>query len=165
VMVGDGPERVEAEAEARELGVAEHVLFLGKIDAIAPLLAGADLFLLTSDKESFGLSALEAMASGVPVIGAEAGGLPEVVTHGVSGFLFPVGDVESMARAGIGLLSNPDQWQTMSDAAAADARTRFSESAVVAQYEALYERTLREGASAAPRAADGAILPSLSGTS
>jgi N-acetyl-alpha-D-glucosaminyl L-malate synthase BshA len=142
VMVGDGPERVEAEAEARELGVADHVLFLGKIDAIAPLLAGADLFLLTSDKESFGLSALEALASGVPVIGADAGGLPEVVTHGVTGYLCPVGDVDGMARAGIGLLASPAKWQAMSDAAAADARTRFAESAVVAQYEALYERTL-----------------------
>jgi N-acetyl-alpha-D-glucosaminyl L-malate synthase BshA len=142
VMVGDGPERVEAEAEARDLKVADHVLFLGKIDAIAPLLAGADLFLLTSDKESFGLSALEAMASGVPVVGAKAGGLPEVVTEGVTGFLRPVGDIESMAAAGIGVLGDPERWRTMSRAAAADARTRFAEDAIVAQYEALYERTL-----------------------
>jgi N-acetyl-alpha-D-glucosaminyl L-malate synthase BshA len=163
VMVGDGPERVEAEAEARDLGVADHVLFLGKIDAIAPLLAGADLFLLTSDKESFGLSALEALATGVPVIGAEAGGLPEVVTHGVTGFLYPVGDVESMARAGIALLSDPVRWQTMSDAAAADARRRFSESAVVAQYEALYERTLREPSRSPAGPLDGAPLSSLVG--
>ncbi|MBP6772972.1 MAG: N-acetyl-alpha-D-glucosaminyl L-malate synthase BshA [Gemmatimonadaceae bacterium] len=145
VMVGDGPERVEAEAEARELGVAEHVLFLGKIDAIAPLLAGAHLFLLTSDKESFGLSALEALASGVPVIGANAGGLPEVVTEGVTGFLHPVGDVDAMAASGIALLSDPDAWQRMSDAAAADARRRFSQDAVVAQYEALYEQTIAAG--------------------
>lgn len=145
VMVGDGPERVEAEAEARELGVAEHVLFLGKIDAIAPLLAGAHLFLLTSDKESFGLSALEALASGVPVIGANAGGLPEVVTDGVTGFLHAVGDVDAMAASGIALLSDPDAWQRMSDAAAADARRRFSQDAVVAQYEALYEQTIAAG--------------------
>jgi N-acetyl-alpha-D-glucosaminyl L-malate synthase BshA len=142
VMVGDGPERVEAETEARELGVADAVLFLGKIDPIAPLLAGADLFLLTSDKESFGLSALEALASGVPVIGAHAGGLPEVVTDGVTGYLRPVGDVEGMAAAGIKLLSDPDLWNTMSAAGAADARRRFSEDAIVAQYESLYERTL-----------------------
>ncbi|HEY0929508.1 MAG TPA: N-acetyl-alpha-D-glucosaminyl L-malate synthase BshA [Gemmatimonas sp.] len=142
VMVGDGPERVEAEAEARELGVADAVMFLGKIDPIAPLLAGADLFLLTSDKESFGLSALEALASGVPVIGAHAGGLPEVVTDGVTGYLRPVGDVEGMAAAGIQLLSDPTRWQAMSDAGAADARRRFSEDAIVAQYESLYERTL-----------------------
>jgi N-acetyl-alpha-D-glucosaminyl L-malate synthase BshA len=146
IMVGDGPERVEAEAEARDLGVSDAVIFLGKIDAIAPLLAGADLFLLTSDKESFGLSALEAMASGVPVIGAHAGGLPEVVTHGETGFLYPVGDVEGMARAGASLLCDPERWKRMSDAAAADARTRFSESAIVAQYESLYERTIAQDA-------------------
>jgi N-acetyl-alpha-D-glucosaminyl L-malate synthase BshA len=142
VMIGDGPDRVEAEAEARELGVGDAVLFLGKIDAIAPLLAGAHLFLLTSDKESFGLSALEALASGVPVIGADAGGLPEVVTQGVTGHLCAVGDIDAMSNAGIALLSDPARWQTMSDAAAADARRRFAQDAVVAQYEAVYERTL-----------------------
>ena len=159
IMIGDGPERVEAEAEARELGVSEHVHFLGKIDAIAPLLAGAHLFLLTSDKESFGLSALEALATGVPVIGAHAGGLPEVVRHGETGFLFPVGDVEGMARAGIQLLADPVQWQAMSTAAAADARTRFSEAAIVAQYEALYERTVGAAPATAGPDADGDVAP------
>ncbi len=153
VMVGDGPERVEAEEEARELGVSDRVQFLGKIDPIAPLLAGAHLFLLPSDKESFGLSALEALASGVPVIGARAGGLPEVVTDGVTGHLFDVGDVDAMAKAGIALLRDERRWQAMSDAAAADARARFSEEAVVAQYEALYERML---AAAPARAANPA---------
>ncbi len=142
VMIGDGPERVEAEDEARLLGVSDCVLFLGKIDAIAPLLAGAHLFLLTSDKESFGLSALEALASGVPVIGAAAGGLPEVVTHGITGALFEVGDVEAMAHEGIAILADAARWHSMSTAAAADARERFSLDAVVAQYEAVYARTL-----------------------
>lgn len=146
VMVGDGPERAEAEAEARALGVHDATLWLGKIDAIAPLLAGADLFLLTSDKESFGLSALEALASGVPVIGTNAGGLPEVVSHGVTGFLRDVGDIERMANDAIGLLRDPAQWATMSAAAANDARQRFSKDAVVAQYEELYAQTLREAA-------------------
>ncbi len=150
LMVGDGPDRIEAEAEARELGVAESVLFLGKIDAIAPLLAGAHLFLLTSDKESFGLSALEALASGVPVIGADAGGLPEVVTQGVTGHLCAVGDVDAMARVGIALLRDPARWQVMSDAAAADARRRFSRDAVVAQYESIYERTLAAATKVSP---------------
>lgn len=142
VMVGDGPERVEAEDEARKLGVSESVLFLGKIDAIAPLLAGADLFLLMSDKESFGLSALEALASGVPVVGYNAGGLPEVVIDGVTGVLHEVGDVDGAASSAIEILGDATRWQTMSDAAAADARRRFSRDAIVAQYEALYEQTL-----------------------
>lgn len=142
VMVGDGPERVEAEDEARKLGVSDSVLFLGKIDAIAPLLAGADLFLLMSDKESFGLSALEALASGVPVVGYNAGGLPEVVDDGTTGVLHEVGDVEGAAASAIGILGDAIRWQTMSDAAASDARRRFSRDAIVAQYEALYEQTL-----------------------
>ncbi|MBC8088446.1 MAG: N-acetyl-alpha-D-glucosaminyl L-malate synthase BshA [Phycisphaerae bacterium] len=142
VMVGDGPERGDAEAEARELGVAEHVLFLGKIDPVSPLLAGADLFLLPSNAESFGLSALEALAAGVPVVGANVGGLPTVVQSGVTGFLCGVGDVDGMANAAIGLLKDPVRWQRFSDAAAADAEKRFSQANVVAQYEALYEHTL-----------------------
>ncbi|HEX3866576.1 MAG TPA: N-acetyl-alpha-D-glucosaminyl L-malate synthase BshA, partial [Gemmatimonadaceae bacterium] len=90
IMVGDGPDRGDAEAQARELGVQEKVFFLGKIDAVAPLLAGADLFLLPSSSESFGLSALEALACGVPVIGTSAGGMSEVVRDGETGVLRPV---------------------------------------------------------------------------
>src|SRR5262249_47379420 len=104
MMVGDGPDRVDAEAEARTLGLQDKVFFLGKIDTVAPLLAGADLFLLPSSTESFGLSALEALASGVPVIGSNAGGLPEVVRHGETGFLCEVGDIDAMAAAGVSLL-------------------------------------------------------------
>ncbi len=142
VMVGDGPERVDAEVEARELGVGEHVLFLGKIDAIAPLLAGADLFLLTSDRESFGLSALEAMASGVPVLGYDTGGLPEVVSNGTTGCLREVGDLDGLSNAAIELLTDKTKWQKMSDAASTDARARFSQDKIVVQYEEMYERTL-----------------------
>ncbi len=142
VMIGDGPERVDAEAEARELGVADSVLFVGKIDAVAPLLACADLFLLPSDRESFGLSALEALASGVPVVGTTAGGLSEVVVDGLTGALRPVGDVDGMARAAIEILSDADVWQAASNAAAADAKARFSEDTIVARYEDLYKRTL-----------------------
>ena len=146
LMIGDGPDRVEAEAEARDSGVSESVLFLGKIDAIAPLLAGAHLFLLPSDKESFGLSALEAMASGVPVLGSKAGGLPEVVTDGETGALCNVGDVDGMAQAAMEILRDEKRWAAMSTAAARDARERFSLDAVVAQYEALYEEALVAGA-------------------
>ncbi|MEP6763837.1 MAG: N-acetyl-alpha-D-glucosaminyl L-malate synthase BshA [Gemmatimonadaceae bacterium] len=142
VMVGDGPDRGDAEAEARELGVHDDVLFLGKIDPIAPLLAGADLFLLPSDSESFGLSALEALASGVPVVGANVGGLPSVVKSGETGFLCDVGDVDGMAKAAIGLLKDPARWRLFSDAAADDASSRFSQETIVAQYETLYEHTL-----------------------
>ena len=142
VMVGDGPERVTAEKEAEALGVSDQTMFLGRLDAIAPLLAGADLFLLPTERESFGLSALEALACGVPVIGARAGGLPEVVRDGVTGALRDVGDVEGMSAAAVDILSSPEKWQTMSDAAAADARTRFSQKDIVARYEDLYTRVL-----------------------
>lgn len=138
VMVGDGPERVEAEEEARALHVHADVNFLGKIDSVAPLLAGADCFLLPSETESFGLSALEALACGVPVVASDVGGLPEVVRHGETGFLHPVGEVDAMAQSAIALLADPAQWQRISTAAAHDARARFSEPDVVARYEALY---------------------------
>ena len=144
VMVGDGPDRVVAEEEARVLGVESSVFFLGKIDTVAPLLASADLFLLPSDKESFGLSALEALACGVPVIGARAGGLIEVVTDGTTGTLHAVGDTVGMAASAVEILSDDARWLAMSTAAAADARARFSRDAIVAQYENLYDVTLRQ---------------------
>jgi len=147
VMVGDGPDRVLAEEEARRLGVAPDVHFLGKIDDVAPLLAGADLFLLPSASESFGLSALEALASGVPVVASDTGGLREVVRDGVTGALRPVGDVEAMAAAALHILSDRARWQDMSSAAAADARHRFSRDAIVAQYEALYRDAIEGGPS------------------
>lgn len=142
IMVGDGPDRIDAEAEARELGLHEKVFFLGKIDAVAPLLAGADLFLLPSASESFGLSALEALACGVPVIGTNVGGLPEVVRNGETGYLCPVGDVDAMSRAALEILGDEDRWQAMSTLGAADARQRFSLDAIVGEYEAFYEYTL-----------------------
>lgn len=142
VMVGDGPDRDDAEEEARTLGVADEVFFLGKIDRVAPLLASADLFLLPSDRESFGLSALEALASGVPVVGCRAGGLPEVVRDGETGALRAPGDVEGMAQAAIEILRDPARWEAMSVLAARDARERFSHDEVVAQYESLYMSTL-----------------------
>jgi len=143
VMVGDGPDRVDAEAEARSLGIDKDVHFLGKIDAVAPLLAGADLFLLPSQSESFGLSALEALASGAPVVGSRSGGLLEVVKEGVTGALREIGDVDGMATASIEILTDRERWNTMSRDAAADARARFARDDIVRQYEALYEDAVR----------------------
>ncbi|MFI5256962.1 MAG: N-acetyl-alpha-D-glucosaminyl L-malate synthase BshA [Gemmatimonadales bacterium] len=142
VMVGDGPDRVLAEQEARDLGVADRVYFLGKLESVAPLLASADLFLLPTQSESFGLSALEALATGVPVVGARAGGLPEVVRDGETGALCVGGDVEGMAQAAIELLGDADRWHAASTLAAADARERFSMDAVVGQYEEFYGNAL-----------------------
>ena len=142
VMVGDGPERTSAEQEARELGVQDDTFFLGKIDVVAPLLASADLFLLPSQSESFGLSALEALACGVPVVASRVGGIPEVVNDGVTGVLCEVGDVDGMAGASLEILGDRARWERMSAAAAVDARRRFSRDEMVARYEAFYERTL-----------------------
>lgn len=139
VMVGDGPDRSVAEQEAAALGVSDSVYFLGKIESVAPLLAAADLFLLPSETESFGLSALEALASGVPVVASSAGGLSEVVRIGETGALHPVGDVEGMADSAIAILRDRDRWHAMSQLAAADARERFGIDEIVAQYEAFYQ--------------------------
>jgi N-acetyl-alpha-D-glucosaminyl L-malate synthase BshA len=142
VMVGDGPERLDAEQEARRLGVQDDVYFLGKLESVAPLLASADLFLLPTQSESFGLSALEALATGVPVIGVKAGGLPEVVRDGETGSLCAAGDVDGMARAAIEFLGNEERWHAASTLAAADARERFGLEQVVARYEAFYADAL-----------------------
>ena len=143
VMVGDGPERPAAEEEARALGVSNSVFFLGKIETVAPLLASADVFLLPTSSESFGLSALEAMASGVPVVGSDSGGLPEVVTNGVTGLLYPVGDVDSMAAGVLSIITDPSRQADMGAAGADDARSRFALDTVVSQYEELYRSALK----------------------
>jgi N-acetyl-alpha-D-glucosaminyl L-malate synthase BshA len=142
VMVGDGPDRPEAEDETRRLGIEDRVHFLGKIDNVAPLLASADLFLLPTSSESFGLSALEALASGVPVVGTNAGGMPEVVRNGETGYLGEVGDVAGMGAAALSILSDRKKWESMSELGAADARARFSLDEIVSRYEHLYITSL-----------------------
>jgi N-acetyl-alpha-D-glucosaminyl L-malate synthase BshA len=142
VLVGDGPERSRAESLARDGGFAERTTFLGNVAAIETILPLGKLLLLPSDAESFGLAALEAMACGVPVIGTAAGGLPEVVEDGVSGYLKPVGDVAGMAEAGLALLTNPSLWEAFSRAARRRAIEAFPTDATVARYRALYEKTL-----------------------
>jgi N-acetyl-alpha-D-glucosaminyl L-malate synthase BshA len=140
VMVGDGPDRPAAEEEARRLKVSDGVAFLGKIDEVAPLLAAAHVFLLPSASESFGLSALEALACGVPVVASRVGGLPELIRDGETGRLCPVGDIDGMAAAAGELLRDGEQWRAMSLRAAADARARFDRSEIVSRYEKLYKQ-------------------------
>ena len=142
LMVGEGPERASARALARRLGVAERVRFLGRQDRIEELTAVADVFLLPSELESFGLSALEAMACGVPVVGSDAGGLPEVVKHTETGFLLPVGDIDGMAARTIEILKDDEHWRALSAAARRRAAALFGAERVVGEYERYYERVL-----------------------
>jgi N-acetyl-alpha-D-glucosaminyl L-malate synthase BshA len=141
MMVGDGPDRADAEQEARDLGVSDDVHFLGRLANVAPLLAAADLFVLPSQTESFGLAALEAMACATPVLAARVGGIPEVVTDGVEGLLEPVGSVEAMARRAVDLLRDPVRHARMREAAVARAR-EYSTDIVVPQYEAYYRKVM-----------------------
>ncbi|MFN5422017.1 MAG: N-acetyl-alpha-D-glucosaminyl L-malate synthase BshA [bacterium] len=137
LLVGDGPERPMAEELCRELGIFEETRFVGKQQDMEEIYAIADLFLLPSEYESFGLAALEAMAAGAPVIATEAGGLPEIVTQGENGFLSPVGDVVSMSKNAVHILSNEKTLQQFKKAAKAQA-SRFAINNIVPQYEALY---------------------------
>jgi N-acetyl-alpha-D-glucosaminyl L-malate synthase BshA len=142
IMVGDGPDRPRALQRAAELGLQDKVLFLGKHQSVEELLACCDLFVLPSETESFGLAALEAMACGAPVLTSAVGGLPELVSQGVTGFLRPVGDIEAMAEAGIAILADDELRRAMSHAGIALARDHFSADAIVPRYEALYERVV-----------------------
>jgi N-acetyl-alpha-D-glucosaminyl L-malate synthase BshA len=142
VLVGDGPDQLESRSVARELGIADRVLFLGERDVLPELLAPADVFALSSSSESFGLSALEAMSCGTPVVATDVGGVGEVVEHGVTGFLSPANDLESFASNLAALLFAPDNARKMGAAARESALRRFSRAGIVKQYEALYLRVL-----------------------
>ncbi len=143
IMLGDGPERENAEELAKQLGIQQQVSFLGKTNEIERVLCMSDLFLLPSETESFGLAALEAMAAKVPVISSNTGGLPEVNLHGITGFTANVGDIDAMAAFGLSILKDDEQHKKMSLAAFARAE-EFSIEKILPLYEDLYKMALAE---------------------
>jgi len=138
--VGDGPERGPAEQLARELGVDQHVAFLGKQNQVHRLIPLADVMLLPSRLESFGLAVLEGMACGVPPVATRVGGLTELVTHGVDGFLEPVGDIEAQAARVLELLTDEELHSRIAAAARYTALSRFCTSLVIPMYEEYYRQ-------------------------
>lgn len=141
LMVGDGPERAYCEQLCRDLGIAEEVRFLGKQDAVEEILSVADLFIMPSESESFGLAALEAMACKVPVITSNAGGLPELNVDGVTGYMDEVGDIASMAHHAVAILANDDKLNSFKENALARAK-EFDLSLILPIYEAYYQEIL-----------------------
>jgi N-acetyl-alpha-D-glucosaminyl L-malate synthase BshA len=140
LLVGDGPERYQMEELCRNCGTCDDVRFLGKLEAVEEVLSVADLFLMTSEKESFGLAALEAMACEVPVISTNAGGLPELNVDGVSGFVCDVGDTKTMAEKAIHILDNANL-QKYKEGALNRAK-EFEVSNILPMYEKYYTETL-----------------------
>jgi len=148
VLIGDGPDRGAAEYLVRKNRLQKDVLFLGKQNGVYEKLAVADLFLLPSELESFGLAALEAMACEVPVIATNVGGVPEVVEHGVDGYLVEPGDVKEAARYGIEILSRADRGREMGQRARINAKKKFCSNDVIPAYEAYYRRVLEQSSAA-----------------
>ncbi|WP_347239741.1 N-acetyl-alpha-D-glucosaminyl L-malate synthase BshA [Polycladospora coralii] len=142
LLVGEGPELPRVMERVEELGLQSRVICLGKQDEVSQLVSLADLLLLPSEKESFGLVALEAMACGVPTVGSNADGLPEVVIHGETGFLASVGDVDEMARWAVQLLKNDDLHHQFSQAGLKRVKNEFCGNKIAEQYEAVYQRVL-----------------------
>jgi N-acetyl-alpha-D-glucosaminyl L-malate synthase BshA len=142
LLVGDGPERPMAEELARELKICDEVRFVGKQQDMEEIFAVADLFVLPSEYESFGLAALEAMAAGAPVVSTNAGGLPEIILQGECGYMAEVGDVEGMSRYALDILSDETTLQRFKKAAKTQAAS-FDIHKIIPQYEELYERVVR----------------------
>jgi N-acetyl-alpha-D-glucosaminyl L-malate synthase BshA len=142
LLIGDGPDRSVAEWLAVQKGIHEDVLFLGKQDQVEEKLGIADIMLMPSELESFGLAALEAMACEVVPISTRTGGVAEVIEHGVSGYLADVGDVDTMARYAIELLNDESALRNMGKVARAAAKARFCSSKIVPQYEEYYRRVV-----------------------
>ncbi len=144
VMVGDGPERSACEYRAEQLGIKEFTNFVGKRENIADYLAVADIFLLPSESESFGLAALEAQACEVPVIASRIGGIPEVITDGETGFLSDIGDTEKMSDDVLKLLNDKEMRRTFGEKSRELAVLRYSASEIIPQYMKFYEKILGE---------------------
>jgi N-acetyl-alpha-D-glucosaminyl L-malate synthase BshA len=146
LMIGDGPDRSAAEFLALRLGVGDRVDFVGKQENVNELLPLADLMLMPSEMESFGLAALEAMACRVPAVATRVGGVPELIDDGVNGLLFDVGDLDSMADGAISILSDPALLERMSTASRRTAQDHFCASRIIPLYERYYERIVHESA-------------------
>jgi N-acetyl-alpha-D-glucosaminyl L-malate synthase BshA len=142
IMVGDGPDRSRVEAYARSHHLRDRVLFMGNVPNLEEVVGACDLFLLPSESESFGMAALEAMASEAVVIATRTGGLPEVVVEGETGYLLPVGDVERMAERAIEVLRDDQKRRSMGRRAREVAIERFAENAIVPLYRRMYERVI-----------------------
>jgi len=148
VLVGDGPERSDCEKLCREINLCDHVKFLGKQDGLVDILNAADVFLIPSQSESFGLAALEAMACGVPVVSSSVGGLPELVKHNDSGFIAEIGDIDRMSKYVIDLLTNSRKYEIFSNNARRRAIELFGIDKIVPYYENYYQTVLEEKVSA-----------------
>ncbi|MBD7968074.1 N-acetyl-alpha-D-glucosaminyl L-malate synthase BshA [Paenibacillus gallinarum] len=144
ILVGEGPDLPKIQCKIQELGLSEKVLFLGKQDDVAQVISMADLLLLPSEKESFGLVALEAMACGVPTIGSTAGGIPELVLHGQTGMLSPIGDTEQMAKDAVRLLTDGELMNKFKKACLERASVNFNIDKITEQYERIYDRVLTQ---------------------
>jgi N-acetyl-alpha-D-glucosaminyl L-malate synthase BshA len=142
VLVGDGPDRSECERLARELDLQKDVLFLGKQDGLTEILSASDIFLMPSQSESFGLSALEAMACSIPVVSSSVGGLPELNIHNETGYIAEFGDTDRMAKYTIELLTNEKRYKSFSKNARDRAVKNFDKNLIVPQYVAYYEKVL-----------------------
>ena len=142
ILVGDGPDRSECERLCRQLGLFEKVKFLGKQDGLVEILNSADVFLIPSQSESFGLAALEAMACGLPVVSSSVGGLPELIRHNETGFIAEIGDIDRMAKYVVELLSNDRKYKLFSENSRNRSVSKFDKSIVVPLYEEYYKRIL-----------------------
>jgi N-acetyl-alpha-D-glucosaminyl L-malate synthase BshA len=146
LLMGDGPERSRAEWLVSKKGLRKKVEFLGKVDRVNEKLSIADLMLVPSELESFGLAALEGMACEVPAIATRVGGVPEVIEHGRTGYLAEVGDVETMARCAVEILSDEKRLREMGMLARWEAQSRFCSTKIIPEYERFYERVLERAA-------------------